>query len=261
MGDSILLNNLRDFSGTGLLFLLLLIGVLFLGFYLKRGPVKRLVVWYPVFVLAIYFCPLWYFYFRLREDSEILYRLLWMIPFSVVICYALVEVIFLLPKKIRVVSFSGALVLIMLCGKYLYTNPQFSKAENPYHVPETVVKICDEIEVPGREIRACFPIEFIQYVRQYSPYVCLAYGRTVLLGDGFNEYSRVDELLHDEVLNTRAIVDELRRVDTPYFIVSSDTSLTENPGKYEFYYVTTIDGYDIYLDNNVYIGVDFINYS
>ena len=29
---------------------------------------------------------------------------------------------------------------------------------------------------------------------------------------------------------------------------------------YDYYYVTTVDGYDIYLDNNAYIGIDFINH-
>jgi len=145
-------------------------------------------------------------------------------------------------------------LIIMISGKYIYSNPHFSKAENSYHVPQDVVDICDDIRIEGREIRACFPIERIQYVRQYSPYVCLAYGRTVLLGDGFNEYTNVENYLGDEVLNTEALINELRHYDNHYLILTKDRKMTESPDTYGYRFVKTYGDYNLYLDENAYLG-------
>ena len=217
-----MLDNLRGFSGSGFLFVLLLASVLFLGIRLKKSAEKTLTVGLPIFVLLIIFCPLWIIYLNRAEDGEILYRLLWMIPFAVIVCFALVDAIFMVPKKFRTISFAVAAVLIMISGKYIYSNPHFSKADNIYHIPQEVVDICDDIRVEGREVRACFPVEHIQYVRQYSPYVCLAYGRTVLLGVGFNDYSKAEEFLNEEIIDTKGFTEELRRVDTPYLILENE---------------------------------------
>ena len=91
-------------------------------------------------------------------------------------------------------------------------------------------------------------------MRQYSPYVCLAYGRTVLLGNGYNDYSRVEEFLDDEVIDTEGLTAELRRVDTPYLILKQDTEMTEKPDKYGFNYVKSYGEYDLYLDEDAYLG-------
>ena len=222
-----MLDNLRGFSGSGFLFILLLVSVLFLGFKLKKSAEKTMTVWLPLYALLIFFCPLWIIYLKRADDGEILYRVLWMIPFAVIVCFALVEAVFTVPKKFRAVSFAAAVIVIMLSGRYIYANQHFSKAENMYHVPQVIVDICDDIRVEGREVRACFPFEHIQYVRQYSPYVCLAYGRTVFLGNGFNDYSRAEKFLNQEVIDTKGFTEELRNRDTPYLILEKERKLTE----------------------------------
>lgn len=250
-----MLDNLRGFSGSGMLFILLLSSILFLGFRLKKGATKTITVSFPIYVLLIFFCPLWILYFNRAEDGEVLYRILWMIPMAVIVCFALVEAVFMLPKKHRTIAFLGAVAVIIISGRYIYSNPHFSKADNQYHVPKEVVEICDDIRVEGREVRACFPMEHIQYVRQYSPYICLAYGRTVLLGGGFNEYSNAEEFLAEKVLDMEAFTQELRRVDTPYLILEKEREITESPDKYGFKYVKSYGDYDLYLDENAYLGL------
>lgn len=161
----------------------------------------------------------------------------------------------MLPKKFRTVGFGIAVLLIILSGKYVYSNPFFSKAENKYHVPETVVKICDELMVEGREVRVCMPLEFIQYTRQYSPYIVLTYGRDVLLYDVGDPASNVNVLFREEVYNAGDIAAELRRTSTPYLVVQKDIPFTESMGNYGFFYYDTIDDYDIYLDCEAYLGL------
>ncbi len=253
--------NLKSFAGAGLTLTLFFIALVYLMIKLPKGPKKTALVWFSLFSLAIFFCPLWIVYAKFREDAEILYRILWMIPMGAVIVTAMVEFVSSLDSKKETVAVIVMVALIIISGKYVYANRQFKPAENEYHVPQTVVDICDEIIVPGREIRACFPIEMVQYVRQYTALVCQPYGRSTLLYGAYGEnYSVIGKLLEAEVYDAKKLSEELRAADTPYFIVSSDKKFTENMSNYDYYYVTNIDGYDIYLDNNAYIGIDFINH-
>lgn len=253
--------NLKDFSGTGLLVVLLAIALIFLSLWLEKGPKKVATVWMPIFVLAVYFCPVWYFYISRRDDSEILYRVLWMIPFSVITCYAFVEAIFALPQKKRVYGFAAAILLIVLSGQYLYTNPQFKKAENIYHVPQVLVDICDELKVEGREIRVCMPLEYVQATRQYCPNICQTYGRAVLMLNGIDLSSDIIDYLESDIVDVNSTVSELRRTSTHYIVISDEKILSEPFEDFNYSYVKNIGGYDIYLDNDAYLGLDFENFQ
>lgn len=255
-----MIETFQHFSGSGLLSVLFLASVVFLGFKLNKGPNKTMFVWFSIFSLAVFFCPLWLIFMNLREDGEILYRILWLIPMGAVVAYAFIEIIFMLPKKYRTCSFAVAALLIMLCGKYVYSNVQFHKAENKYHIPQNVVDICDEIVIKGREVRACFPTEMVQYVRQYTSFICQPHSRdNILWGSAYDEYSTIGALIDKEIYDTEAIAKELRRSNTQYFIVNSNQEFTESIVNYDFALVTNIDGYDVYLDNEAYLGLDFEN--
>lgn len=254
---NVITDNLKDFSGTGLLVVLFAVALLFLALWLEKGPKKVAAVWMPVFVLLVYFCPIWYFYTSKRDDSEILYRVLWMIPFSVITCYAFVEAIFMLPKKKRTLGFVMSVLIIVLSGQYIYTNPQFKKAENIYHVPQTLVDICDELKVDGREIRVCMPLEFVQYTRQYCPNICQTYGRAVLMGNRIDVTTDISNYLEKDVVDVSYVSEELKRTSTHYIVISEEKKLSEPFENYNYSLVKNIDGYEIYLDNDAYLGLDF----
>ncbi len=180
-----------------------------------------------------------------------------MITMCVIVCYAMVKFAWLVPERLRALSFCICIGILILSGKYVYANRQFSRAENIYHIPQTVVDICDEIIVPDREVRACFPVEMIQYVRQYTPLVGLTYGRDNLLwGEAYDNFSTIAPLLSEDELDTKAICEELKRTVTQYFIVSQEKKLTESPSLYDYDYLTNIDGYDIYLDRTANLTLD-----
>ncbi len=254
-----IIDSFRTFQGSGLIVVLTFLALIYLAYSSKNRFVKDTLLKYPIYVLLIFFCPIWYVYVYLFSDHEILYRLLWILPFGVVICYVFTELIFKLQEKIRPVALAVGIVILVISGEYTYGNQYFSRAQNIYHVPDTVVNICNEIEIEGREIRAAFPDELINYVRQYSGAICLPYGR-----DNFMDLSAwQDELqvvLRSDVINTEKCAYLLRDTETAYLIVSSEKRFTESLSNYDFVYVTTVDGYDIFLDNNAYIGIDFINY-
>ena len=97
------------------------------------------------------------------------------------IAFGTVQLCGKLAGRKRYVGITLAIVLFTISGSLIYRNPNFQKAENAYHVPQSVVDICDTIEVPGREVMAAFPGELLQYVRQYSNVICMPYGRDIMV--------------------------------------------------------------------------------
>ena len=249
----------KEFQGSGLVLVIFLLGMLYIAYSSKNRLIKDAFVKYPLYVLIVFFCPVWYVYAYYSQDSEILYRIMWLLPLGVLICYVFTEIICRLSNRARPAFLAACVLVIVISGEYTYANEYFSLSENVYHVPDAVVEICDEIKVEGREIRAAFPDELINYVRQYSPYICLPYGRETFMGLGALE-DPLQAALNADIIDTEEAVYWLRYDNCPYLIVDSSKNFTESLSKYEFIYVTSVENYDIYLDNQAYIGIDFINY-
>jgi len=258
-GFTAITDSYREFQGKGLMVTLFLVAVVFMAYSRRDKYLKDMFVKYSIYVLAVFFVPIWYVYIYYKSDYEILYRILWLLPMGVVICYVLTETLFKLPEKIRPLGFIGALALLMLCGRLVYVNGYFTPAQNEYHIPDSVVEICEEVNVDGREIRVAVPDELLSYVRQYTTTVYLPYGRETIMG----EYGGVNELrdiLNADVIDTPVAVEGLREYDTPYLVVRNDARFSESLSDFGFVYVTSFDIYDMYLDSEAYIGIDYINY-
>ena len=90
-------------------------------------------------------------------ELEIYYRILCLLPVTPVIAYAAVDFCGKLVGYRKYVAITAALIMFMISGILNYRIPYFQQAENVYHVPTSVVDICDAIEVPGREVMAVFP--------------------------------------------------------------------------------------------------------
>lgn len=258
-GVKAVIDIFMEFQGTGLVVTLFFACLLFIAYGSRDKFIKDVFVNYSLFVLLIFFCPMWYIYVYFSADYDILYRIFWLLPIGIVICYCIVEVVHRLSEKIRPVAFVVAVLVIVISGEYVYSVEHFKPAENEYHVPQVVVDICDEVAVEGREIRVAVPDELLCYVRQYSDTVFMPYGRETLMGLGA-QLSYLQALLNEDVIDTKAAVMELRDWDTPYLVVENDTKFTESLADYDFVYVTSFGNYDMYLDNEAYIGTDYINY-
>ena len=171
----------RDYTGTGMLAGVFIVAVGALVYLEKDKDRRVLLVLMPILVFMLFLFPLLAWAVNRYAETEIYYRFLWLLPVTIVIAYVGTKLLLFVRGWRRI---AGALLLcgiISVCGDYVYDNEYFSKAENAYHVPQVVVDICDEIVIEGREVRAVFPANLVQYVRQYSPYVCLAFGRDVIV--------------------------------------------------------------------------------
>lgn len=157
MGDVAAL--FREYMGTGLIVIWYMISLIYLWINEKRKYLRLLFLYMPVILLLIYFNPLFAKAVYHMAEGEIYYRILWLLPVTVVIAYTTVCIYDRFGDRRRADLFAlCAAGMIGLSGSFVYSSPLFSRAENVYHMPDSVVHICDAIRVPGREVMALFPL-------------------------------------------------------------------------------------------------------
>jgi len=177
-----ILQIIRNYVGNGLAVILYIVSVVYL-FIKEKDETKRIVLLYSTIMIMFFFLlpPFAVIIFN-TMGQEVYYRILWLLPMTIVIAYAFIKVLWSLPDfKWKMICCALGAVLIMLTGDYTYDNPYFSRAENRFHVPQTVTDVCDAIIIPGREVKAAVPSEMLPYVRQYTANVCMPYGRDVVV--------------------------------------------------------------------------------
>ena len=145
---------------------------------------------------------------------------------------------------------TAAIVVFVVSGGLIYRNPFFQRAENAYHVPQSVVDICDAIEVPGREVMAAFPRELLQYVRQYSNVVCMPYGRDIVVSK-WTVQNDLHDVMEREVIDTLELATRAREENCAYVILPEDKELVGRMEDQQFEEFARMDGYVIYKDSTV----------
>lgn len=237
------------YSGNCSLLLLFVASLFYLWIKEKNKGRKIMLVYYSIAVFAVFLFPLFSnFVINTLGEEETYYRFLWALPMGITIAYAAVKFLSAMKKKWLQITLLMALAAYIIVGGHLvYKSPQFSKAQNIYQVPDAVVNICETIEVDGREVLAVFPNELIQYVRQYSPYVCMPYGYDVLV-----ERWMIDEDLEEEMskdISDAETLATLARESYCHFIILNQNHWVDgNLEDYDYELIHQIDGYDIYRD-------------
>lgn len=244
------------YMGTGLIVIWYLAATIYLAFTEKRKPIRIMFVYMPCMVLLIYFNPYVTWLVSKYIDYEIYYRILWLLPMTAVIAFAVVEIYGRLQKQKKVWFAVVAAGLIMVSGSFVYRDGFFKKAENMYHIPQNVVDICDAIKVEGREVMAVFPKEMLQYVRQYSPVVCMPYGRDVTVEQwDFIEDNALYNLMESDEIEAQRLAELAREAWCAYIILPEDKKLQGSLETYDFDKFGQVDGYVIYKDSTVNLEI------
>lgn len=239
----------RNYMGAGMIVILFLLAVAYLLVNEKRKHVRVLFVYTPVALLLLYFNPL---FARLLFEilgNEIYYRMLWLLPITPVIAYSAVCICGKAKESrgrgTAAVTALGMAAVIALSGSFIYSNPFFYRAENKYHMPDRVVHICDAIIVPGREVMAAFPPEFVQFVRQYSPLVCMPYGRDALV-ERWGIESEVYDLMTAEEIDLEALNRAVLEQGCHYVILHSGRRVKGSFEECGWKLFCETDGYCVY---------------
>lgn len=201
----------QEYMGTGLIVGWYLIALLYLWFTEKDRRIRVLFLYMPLLLLFLYFNPIFARLICGATGDEIYYRILWLLPITVVIAYAAVSVYGRLKGRKKYGFALLSAVLVTVSGSLVYASPHFHRAENLYHMPQAVVDICDAIQVEGREVMAVFPKEMLSFVRQYTPLVCMPYGREMLV-DRWGAQNPLYDAMEAEVLDMDVILLWQRRI-------------------------------------------------
>ncbi len=245
----------KNYMGTGGIVILFLAAVIYLWVNEKRKSIRILFIYVPVILLLLYFNPLFAGLVYGVAGSEIYYRILWLLPTGMVIAYTAVSICGKLKGLSQSLFALAMAAVILVSGSLIYNNPFFAKAENGYHVPEAVVQICDAIEVPGREVMAVFPKELLQYVRQYSPVVCMPYGRDMLV----DRWSFTDKTLYDVMEAEKLVMSKaaplVQEARCHYIILPEDKTIIGSLEYYGWIWFGQIEGYAIYRNTKMELSV------
>lgn len=244
-------NHFKEYIGSGLIFIFYLVCVVRMVIVEKRKEYKILFVYMPAVVLVLFFNPLTAKIMKDYADEEIYYRILWLLPVSVTIAYSVADLYGRLKGRVRIVAILLAAGLIAVGGKIVYTDAEYSIAENEYHMPHTVVDICDEIVIPGREIMVAFPTEMLVYVRQYTPLIVMPYGYEEL--KYIKHFDPLHELITEEETDAEDLFTEASKRGCHYIVLDENKLIIGSADEYGFEEYAHIDGYVIYKN----VAADF----
>lgn len=228
----------------------------------KNKRFRAIFVYAPTLLLVCFFCPLFrsLFIFLLNEE-ETYYRLLWILPMSMVSAYGALK----LCGKYRKLMLAIMCFAIISCGSFVYNNVNITKAQNLYHIPGEVVEAASIMEPEEGRIMAVVPAEMIHFIRQYTDRITLPYGREMLVDRwGFLEalkYADTEEVAHlrlpaslyeamelSEEIDTPSFVELTRNSYCLYVVLRKDRQVSEPLTDYGFELFSQTDNYFIYKD-------------
>ncbi len=235
------------YTGLRWLFALTLLFWIYLLIRERNKTVRMLFVYAPALIVLLFLFPLSRkFFVAAGLDGETYYRVLWTIPMGMIASYGACR-LFARCRKVGLVVMTG---LIVFCGSLVYKSPYISKAENLYHIPDAVVKVCDYVgnKDASQQVTALFPEEMIHYVRQYDATIKMPYGRDMLV-ERWDYYNEVHEVIkNNEVLPMKELLEATRKEYCQYLIFPQNQQMDMTPEKSGLILRTMIDGYCIYED-------------
>lgn len=185
------------------------------------------------------------------DGSDTYYRILWLIPMYVVIGYAACRLVFSSGSRLRQrITLVAILLVIALTGSLVYLNQYMSPAENAYHIPQSVIDVCDVIAPKDGEsrVRAVFPSEMVHFVRQYDTDILMPYGRE-MIATQWDYYNVVYEAMEKaQVIDADELLEATRLTECDYIVLRTDRKIDKDLTELGLELVKTVGDYNIYLD-------------
>lgn|GEM_PF-1045044 len=240
---------LTEYGGNCTLLLYYILCVIYLFVREKNKAIKVALSVLSIIVLVLFAMPFVYEILAVKlSETDGYYRMLWLLPTSIVSAYATIKIAMELPHKY---ASYGLIIIMLICfaigGNIVYHSPFFVKAENVYQVPDAVVDICDYITEDNPVVVATFPMELCPYVRQYTVNVLQTYGYDELRRGLSDSEDFVKEMTKGNP-NLEILTFGTRYHGSQFVILHSSVKPVGNMEDYDYYLLTTIDGYNVYID-------------
>ncbi len=243
------------YNGTGLFLLLFLAAFIYLAVSEKAGAKRLLLFWLPASVLAFILCPLTaWLSFHYIMDVEIFYRQLWLVPYGAIVAYAVVRLISGLKKnRQKVPALLVCVALIMLGGSNVLLNGSLKAAENPYHLPQEALEVCDiitavpkphEIQYPPR---TGLPMALVEYNRQYTCEFVTAYGRESIVARWNLAHPFITLITNTETITAEEIFNAANSDMIECFVLEKKRPVEGNIEDYGYVNIGETENYSVYM--------------
>ncbi len=251
-----ILSVFQGFTGTGFLTILYLLTLLYLWISEKNPTFRAVFVYGASIIQLLFFIPLFYYGYQLLDQGTY-YRILWTLPMTITIAYATVKIL----GRYPIGSIAIGLVVVMVCGKYVYSNKYISLAENAYHIPQEVIEVCDIImpEEDEERVTGVFPDSLIHFIRQYSSRIKMVYGRDYLAPDWIYGDHPLRQVMNQEEIRISELVRLATEQKCQYIILERNKELIGNFEKLRVSKIGETANYDIYRNHQVDIEKKTIN--
>lgn len=238
----------KDYGGTGYYTILFLAALLYLGFKEEDKRIRILLIYIPTVLQGLFFMPYFYAIYN-KLDEGTYYRILWLIPMSVVIAYSGCRLIGRHSKT----GIALAVLLLVISGTSVYRNVYMTRAENLYHLPQETIEICDMIKPAEGEERvwAAFPAEQVHYVRQYTTDIQLPFGRDSLVESWDYVPNAIYELYREPEIRVAELSKYAEEYYINYFIFLKSRPLLGDPTAYDMSLVGETENYLVYRNEKV----------
>lgn len=180
----LILDTLKKVYPTGFYCYFTAAAVLFLLFRRRRKPEGTAAALHALIVLIIIVLPPTAYILRTYlRDGIVYWRLLWMVPYMILIAYASVEAADLLKSRgPRIAAVTGLMLLLALGGRNLYRTGPFTRAENREKLPAFTLTCASVIEENARATgnsykRLAGPVSITSEIREIDPSILQCYGR------------------------------------------------------------------------------------
>lgn len=243
-----ILDIFKAYNGTGYYCILFIAALIYLWFTEEDKHIKVLLVVVPSVIQILFFVPYAYYVYEMLDEGTY-YRILWLLPMTLVIAYAGCRII---GNHTR----AGVLVVVLILaisGTCVYTSYNVSIAENEYNLPDEVIELCEIVRPEeGKErVWAAFPPILVHYVRQYTTTIQLPFGRDSMV----DTWKRLDNPLYELYMSPNMPADKLSRYATDYYcnylIIEKDSIIIGDLADYGVEYMTSTENYDVYRNTKV----------
>lgn len=249
-----IISTWNAYCGSGIYPVLFLVSLCYLLVTEKNKKIRIVLLESSAVITVLFFFPLFRKGMELLGEADTYYRILWLLPMTVVIAYAGVKII----GKHNRIGFAVLAVVLILGGKYVYDSPHITKAQNRFKIPNVVIALCNEMMPAEDEERplAVFPAELIYFVRQYSSEIQMPYGRE-MLEESWTGWSwdthPIYEIMQAPVIDVEALAPLMTQRDIQYLVLNRNIPTTGEFEKTDFVKIAEIEAYDLYRNEAVEI--------
>jgi hypothetical protein len=225
-----------------------------LRIFIKDKKKRAVLFVFPIVLLAVFFNPIFVKVMYYKYFFGTYWRVLWLLPVTVINAYTAVDIIFSMNKKFkRYLCMALVGVIIILSGKLIYNTDNFAFRKNWYKLPTVVSEIGYNIAHYSTDSwypTIIVPNELYCSMRQYSSSYRLLYGRDAegyMSGIESDEIQTIYEEMCKEEPDVELIVSLARKYEVNNIIFNMDYhKLTKNPEDYGCRYCGDTENYRYY---------------